>query len=614
MGTTWGRATIALLASGALSLLATVVAAPAAHADTAPAQGQHAAVPAYIPPTDTTAWNQISTSNSQLGFVVANVANGPDTSVNTAWQSVINATHGNGTKVLGYVDTGYFGFTNPPRYTVLGDTSATAWLVQAEQDVNRWYDFYGSSIDGIFFDDGQNVCGPTPGSELYVNLYRQLNAYVHKYHSGSLTVVNPGVGVPECYSDAADILITFEGKYSDYLNPTGDYVTQPWQLDEDPNKFWHLIYDTPQANLAAVLDKSKQNNVGYVYVTPDTTPNPWDTMPPASYWNSELAGTQVTDTTSPLTPHTPYTISVCATSVHLAWQSDPWNREVGYDVYQGSTKIGSVGNYTPDVTDFVVNGLSPSTQYTFKLKGRDLAGTVSGFSQTLTVTTAAMSATAPTVPGALTSSDLAPTSVRLTWNASSDSDSGDYVEYYDVYQDNVRVLTVDNSITGVRIGFLAPQTTHSFKVYARDHSGRSSVASSTVTITTPAPAGGPIANPTADLTAANASLSAQFNLPFTFYNVFIDTDNNASTGYAVAGIGADRLIQGNAYFQHAGGTGWNWTQVSGVNPLLSNTSGLYQWQVPTSSLGTGVTTIKVVFNGSGSSPDYYTAIITANLH
>jgi chitodextrinase len=139
------------------------------------------------------------------------------------------------------------------------------------------------------------------------------------------------------------------------------------------------------------------------------------------------------------------------------------------------------------------------------------------------VTTSAQSANAPTAPGSLTTSNLAPTSVVLTWNGSTDCDAGDYAEFYDVYQDNVRVLTVDATVTSVRYGFMTPQTTHSFKVYARDHSGRSSAASSTVTITTPAPAGGPISNPTADLTSANANLTAQYNLPFTFQNVFIDT-------------------------------------------------------------------------------------------
>ncbi len=128
------RRALAAITTGALVVLGLLLGAQTAHADTIPPLGQHVAVPAYIPPTDAS-WNQLSTSNAQLAFVVANVANGPDTSLNTNWQTVINATHNHGTKVLGYVDTGYFGFTTPARQTVLGDTDATAWLVQAEQDI-----------------------------------------------------------------------------------------------------------------------------------------------------------------------------------------------------------------------------------------------------------------------------------------------------------------------------------------------------------------------------------------------------------------------------------------------------------------------------------------------
>jgi chitodextrinase len=604
-------AATAVLAAGCLSVLGLLVTAPAAHADIVPPLGQHVAVPAYIPPDNTTAWNQLSTSNAQLGFVVANVANGPDTSLNTSWQTVINATHNHGAKVLGYVDTGYFGFTTPARQTVLGDTDATAWLVQAEQDINRWYQFYGSSVDGIFLDDAENVCGPTTGSQQYVNLYRRLNDYVHTYHPGALTVANPGVGVPDCYEDAADVLVTFEGTYSDYLNPTGEYVTQQWQRNADPNKFWHLVYNVPdQTALTAVMNKSKQNNAGYIYATPDTVPNPWDTVPATSYWTAELAATQVTDSTSPLVPHQPYAISVCATSVHLGWTSDSYSREVGYDVYQGSTKIGSVGNFTPNATDFNVIGLAPSTQYSFSLRGRDQAGTVSAAGPTLLVTTAATSGHPPTAPGSLTSSSLAPTSVRLSWTAATDN--FDYVAFYDVYQGGTRVLTVDPPILSVHIGFLTPGQQYSFRVVARDSTGTSSAASNTVTVTTPQPPAS-ITSPAVNLTSTVASFQAQYNLPFTFYNVFIDADRNAATGYQVAGVGADYLIQNGTFYQHTG-TGFSWTVVSGVSPLVSNTGGLYMWQVPTGSLGSGVQAINVVFNGSGSSPDAYTSTITATLH
>jgi len=419
------------------------------------------------------------------------------------------------------------------------------------------------------------------------------------------------VAVPDCYEDAADILITFEGTYSDYLNPTGQYVTQQWQLDADPNKFWNLVYNVPdQTALTAVMNKSKQNNSGYVYATPDTLPNPWDTVPPTSYWNAELAATQVTDGTSPLVPHQPYAINVGATTVHLGWISDPSTREVGYDIYQGSTKVGSVGDFTPGDTDFTIVGLQPSTQYGFSLRGRDEAGTVSAAGPTLLVTTAATSGHPPTAPGSLTASALAPTSVRLSWTASTDNYG--CVAFYDVYQGGTRVLTVDASILSVHIGFLTPAQQYSFSVVARDGTATSSAASNTVTVTTPQPPA-PITGPAADLTSTVTSFQAQYNLPFTFYNVFIDTDRTATTGYQVAGVGADYLIQNGTLYQHSG-TGFSWTAVSGVSPLVSNTGGLYRWQVPTSSLGTGLQSINVVFNGSGSSPDAYTPIITATLH
>ena len=277
--------------AGALGLLGVLGTMMTADADTVPALAQHVAVPAYLSPGDGAGWSRLAGSGTQLGLVVANVASGPGTTLDAGWRSVIDTTHDRGVKVLGYVDTGYFGTTTPPRQTSTGATTAAAWLAQAEQDVDRWYQLYGAGVDGIFLDDAQNICGPTTGSEQYVDLYRQLDDYVHGTHPDGLTVANPGTGVQQCYADAADVLVTFEGSYTDYLDQDAD-VTQQWQRDADPDKFWHLVYDVPdQTALTAVLQRSKQNNAGYVYATPDTLPNPWDTVPADDYWNAELAGT-----------------------------------------------------------------------------------------------------------------------------------------------------------------------------------------------------------------------------------------------------------------------------------------------------------------------------------
>src|SRR5664280_2524815 len=88
---------------------------------------------------------------------------------------------------------------------------------QIEQDVNAWYAFYGSGIDGIFFDEGQDACGPTSGSNAWVDLYSRSNAYVKANHPGAMTAINPGRVVPRCYENAGDVLVTFEGSYDTYV-------------------------------------------------------------------------------------------------------------------------------------------------------------------------------------------------------------------------------------------------------------------------------------------------------------------------------------------------------------------------------------------------------------
>ena len=70
------------------------------------------------------------------------------------------ATSSAAIKVLGYIDTGYFGGTSPARTTRLWQTDVNSCTAQIEKDVNTRYTLYGSNgLAGIFFDDGQTVCG-----------------------------------------------------------------------------------------------------------------------------------------------------------------------------------------------------------------------------------------------------------------------------------------------------------------------------------------------------------------------------------------------------------------------------------------------------------------------
>ncbi|MFC4116698.1 spherulation-specific family 4 protein [Nonomuraea zeae] len=596
---------------GAAVLAAPLLAATPAQAADA-VLDQQVAVPAYFLPSGESLpyWNEMNTTASKPGVLVANVASGPDNEVKPAYAAALSAAHAAGIKVIGYVDTGYFGTTGrPENRTRLGSLAVEDWRAQIQSDINKWYQFYGSSIDGIFFDQAQNACGPTTGSETWVDLYREVTAYVKKYHPGATTIANPGVSPAECFEDAADILVTFEGSYSSYLNRQDPYLPSAWEADYDPKRIWHLIYDVPDATaLATVIATSKANNAGYVYVTDDVLANPWDKLPP--YMPQQVTAAKGSGGVVPAAPAAPTASQVTATGLRLSWTSAAYPGVAGYDVYQGSVKIGSEANFTPSATLFDVGGLSPATSYTFTIKARDRAGNVSPASTALTVSTSAASASNPTVPGTPVASEVGPTSVKLTWAASSDSDSGDDVLYYDVFKNGVRELSLPGELTSVNLGGLSVNTSYTFTVRARDMTDRVSAQSAAVAVTTTNPS--PITGAAATINATIATYTAQFNLPYTHYHVFIDTDANYQTGWSVNTVGAEYMIENNTLLQKTGAsTDWSWSVVAGVTPLVSSANGLYQWSVPVSALaGTG-NTHKIVFHGTdGSRNDYAPSVIT----
>ncbi|MEU6284470.1 spherulation-specific family 4 protein [Streptomyces sp. NPDC047028] len=281
------RARLVGAAAALLSLVATALGMSAVPAAANTAGTQHLGVPAYFSPGQTQYWNEINAA-SPGNLIIANPSNGPGTAFDSSYASAIQAAANAGQKVIGYVDTGYFGVNG--NTTRSGSTSSSAWTSQIEADVSSWYSYYGSyGLSGIFFDDALNDCGT---NNAHVNLYSTINSYVKNAHPSATTVDNPGVGADQCYASAADVLVTFEGSYSSYLS----YSPPSWEQSySNPNKFLHLVYSTgSQSQMENAIALSKQRNAGYVYVTNDiynnpSTDNPWDTLPTGSYWTDELA-------------------------------------------------------------------------------------------------------------------------------------------------------------------------------------------------------------------------------------------------------------------------------------------------------------------------------------
>jgi hypothetical protein len=64
-------------------------------------------------------------------------------------------------------------------------------------------------------------------------------------------------------------------------------VVDGWVTKHLARQFSHLPYNAPSANtMTNYINLAASRNVGWIYVTDDTLPNPWDTLP--AYWTNEV--------------------------------------------------------------------------------------------------------------------------------------------------------------------------------------------------------------------------------------------------------------------------------------------------------------------------------------
>jgi len=96
-----------------------------------------------------------------------------------------------------------------------------------------------------------------------------------------------------------------------------------------------------------------------------------------------LTGGTQGDTQAPTTPNGLTASNIAETTLTLSWNAATDNVAVtAYDVYQGSTVLGSVTGTSANVT-----GLTANTSYQFSIKAKDAADNESAFSNIVTVTT-----------------------------------------------------------------------------------------------------------------------------------------------------------------------------------------------------------------------------------
>ena len=233
---------LASIAAGAIVLIAVLV---TRGAESRPAC-RSALIPAYVPPGEIA---DLVGRSDRSRVLIVNPSSGPGAQPHPAYQEAVSRAKEAGTRVLGYVPTSY---------------GARA-LRSAMDDVDRYNSWY--EIDGIFVDEAAH-------SDERLSYYQALSSHI-RASGDELIVLNPGVVPARGYFDAGDVVVTFEGSYSDYsaaLEQMPDWVRQMPR-----SRIAHLVYAASADEATRVVESA--TGAGYLYVTSGSLPNPWGALP-----------------------------------------------------------------------------------------------------------------------------------------------------------------------------------------------------------------------------------------------------------------------------------------------------------------------------------------------
>jgi chitodextrinase/predicted esterase len=306
--------------------------------------------------------------------------------------------------------------------------------------------------------------------------------------------------------------------------------------------------------------------------------------------SGSVIGTTATppDVTPPSAPGNLHSTAVTTTSVSLDWDNSTDNIGVtGYDIFVNGNKT-----YSSTSSDYVANGLSPTTTYAFQVQAHDLANNLSGFSNTINGTTATPpDQTAPSVPVNVHVVSVTTSSITLDWDNSTDNVG---VTGYDVFVNGSKQYTPTSSdVVAINLN---SATTYTFTVQAHDAAGNFSGASSGVNGTTAT------VPPPPDVTPPSAPGNLH-TVSSTTTTISLDWDNSTDN---VAVTGYDVFINGTK----------SYSPVSSDVVATGLTAGTtYSFQVQAHDQAGNLSAFSSTANGTtATAPDITAPSIPANLH
>ena len=163
------------------------------------------------------------------------------------------------------------------------------------------------------------------------------------------------------------------------------------------------------------------------------------------------------DTEAPSAPTNLSANNVTETTVDLSWNASSDNVGVtGYDVYQGSSLLGSATGTTAQIT-----GLTANTSYSFYVEAKDAEGNISAASNTVSVTTSGAPAVNYCASQGNNSSYEWIDLVALNGMSNATGDDGGYADY----TNQVASLPYGSNTINISAGFSGSSYTEYWKIW-----------------------------------------------------------------------------------------------------------------------------------------------------
>ncbi len=205
-------------------------------------------LPAYAWWGEVGFWNRVESVKEPQMIVIFNVYNGPGEVKRKEWQELIDALSSARHIAVGYV------------FTLYGERS----LDRVKKDIDAWLEFY-PSIEGIFLDEV---------SEDNLSYYEELYNYIKS--KGELKVIlNPGTMLKKEFDSISDVVVYYEDDPKNLSN-----------LKDNPFDEGAVIVHSFTGKLETLVNDLKAKGVNWIWITDDTPPNPYDTLP--SYFDKLL--------------------------------------------------------------------------------------------------------------------------------------------------------------------------------------------------------------------------------------------------------------------------------------------------------------------------------------